>query len=55
MPPKEEELRIVEIPKVDIQADGGPHVKNTQEIGEIRLIKIENKGKNKRRMYFNAS
>jgi len=52
MPPEEKELRIVEIPGVDLQADGGPHVKNTNEIGEIRLLKIENKGKNQRRVYF---
>ncbi len=52
MPPKEKELRMVEIPSIDIQADGGPHVKNTKEIGEILLVKIENKGKNKRRIYF---
>ncbi len=32
MPPKERELRIVEIPGIDTQADGGPHVKNTGEI-----------------------
>ncbi len=54
MPPKEKELRIVEIPGVDVQADGGPHVKNTKEIGEILLAKIENKGKNKRRIYFSV-
>lgn len=54
MPPQEREFRIVEIPGIDIQADGGPHVKNTKEIGEIRLLKIENKGKNKRRIYFDA-
>jgi len=53
MPPEEKELRIVEIPGIDLQADGGPHVKNTNEIGEIRLLKIENKGKNQRRVYFN--
>lgn len=52
MPPKEKELRIVEIPGVDIQVDGGPHVENTKEIGEILLAKIENKGRNKRRIYF---
>lgn len=52
MPPKEKELRIVEISGVDMQADGGPHVKNTKEIGEILPAKIENKGKNKRRIYF---
>jgi len=52
MPPQEKELRIVEIPGLDTQADGGPHIKNTSEIGEIRLLKIENKGKNQRRVYF---
>ena len=55
MPPQEKELRIVEIPGVDLQADGGPHVKNTNEIGEIQLIKIENKGKNQRRVYLGVS
>lgn len=55
MPPEIEELRIVEIPGIDIQADGGPHVKNTKEIGEIILLKIENKGKNKKRIYYNVS
>jgi len=54
MPPEERELRIVEIPGIDLQADGGPHVKNTGEIGEIQLLKIENKGKNQRRIYFNT-
>jgi misacylated tRNA(Ala) deacylase len=54
MPPEEKELRIVEIPGIDLQADGGPHVKNTNEIGEILLEKIENKGKNQRRVYFNV-
>jgi misacylated tRNA(Ala) deacylase len=54
MPPEEKELRIVEIPGIDLQADGGPHVRNTNEIGEIRLLKIENKGKNQRRLYFDV-
>jgi len=54
MPPQEKELRIVEIPGIDLQADGGPHVKNTNEIGEILLLKIENKGKNQRRIYFDV-
>jgi len=55
MPPEEKELRIVEIPGIDLQADGGPHVKNINEIGEIRLLKIENKGKNQRRVYFDVT
>jgi len=55
MPPEEKELRIVEIPGIDLQADGGPHVRNTNDIGEIRLLKIENKGKNQRRLYFQTT
>ncbi|MEM1777424.1 MAG: alanyl-tRNA editing protein AlaX, partial [Acidilobaceae archaeon] len=52
LPPEVEKLRIVEIPGVDIQADGGPHVRNTCEIGEIKLLKIENRGKRKKRIYY---
>ena len=52
LPPEIKELRILEIPGIDIQADGGPHVKNTNEVGKIELIKLENKGKNNRRIYF---
>ena len=51
-PPEVKELRIVEIPGIDIQADGGTQVKNTKEIGKISLVSVENKGKNNRRMYF---
>lgn len=52
MPPQVKELRIVEIPGIDLQADGGPHVDNTREIGEISMLKVENKGKTQRRVYF---
>jgi misacylated tRNA(Ala) deacylase len=52
MPPEVKELRIVEIPGIDVQADGGPHVNNTREVGVISLVKIENKGKTQRRVYF---
>jgi len=52
LPPDIEELRIVEIPGVDIQADGGPHVKNTSEIGVIKMIRAENKGKKRKRLYY---
>ncbi|MEM0076633.1 MAG: alanyl-tRNA editing protein AlaXM [Thermoproteota archaeon] len=52
MPPNVEKLRIVEIEGLDIQADGGPHVSNTKEVGELVLNKVENKGKNNRRVYF---
>jgi misacylated tRNA(Ala) deacylase len=52
MPPQIRELRIVEIPGIDMQADGGPHVNNTREIGEITLVRVENRGKMQRRVYF---
>jgi misacylated tRNA(Ala) deacylase len=52
LPPNVEKLRIVEIPGVDIQADGAPHVRNTCEIGEVELVKIESKGKRRRRIYY---
>ncbi len=44
-------LRIVNIEGIDIQADGGTHVKNTSEIGTIEVIDCKNKGKNNRRIY----
>ena len=52
LPPDVPNLRIVEIVGVDIQADGGTHVKNLKEIGQINLLKTKNKGKNNRRVYF---
>jgi len=52
LPPTVDELRIVQIGDVDTQADGGVHVANTREIGEIVIDKAENKGKSNRRVYF---
>ena len=52
MPPDIHELRIVEIPGVDIQADGGTQVKNTSEIGEIKFLQFENRGKSNKRLYY---
>jgi misacylated tRNA(Ala) deacylase len=43
-------VRLVEIPGVDLQPCGGTHVKNTSEIGEVVVTKIENKGKQNRRV-----
>ena len=52
IPPNVRLLRIVEILGVDVQADGGPHVRNTREIGGIVLEKVENKGKGRKRIYY---
>lgn len=51
-PPEIEELRIVEIEGIDRQADGGPHVSYLSEIGNIIVLKLENKGKTNRRIYY---
>jgi len=51
-PPDIPRLRIVELVDLDKQADGGTHVKNLNEVGQIKLLKTENKGKNNRRIYF---
>ncbi len=49
LPPEIEEVRIVEIVGLDLQADGGTHVNHTKEVGGIKITKTENKGKiNKR-------
>jgi len=51
-PPEVEEIRIVEIEGIDKQADGGPHVSHLGEIGNIEVLKLENKGRTNRRIYF---
>lgn len=50
--PDRDEIRIVEIEGIDIQACGGTHVRRAGEIGGIKMIKSENKGKSNRRIYF---
>ena len=52
LPPDIPNLRIVEIVDIDKQADGGTHVKNLEEVGQIELLRTKNKGKNNRRVYF---
>ena len=43
-------IRLVKIGNIDLQPCGGTHVKSTKEIGEIKIGKIENKGKMNRRV-----
>jgi len=52
LPPSLKEIRVVKIGSIDEQADGGTHVSSTKEIGKIKLLSIENKGRSNRRMYF---
>jgi len=50
LPPEIEIVRIVDIAGLDVQADGGTHVASTQQVGRMRVTKIENKGKGFRRI-----
>lgn len=50
LPAEIEIVRIVDINGLDVQADGGTHVASTQQIGAIRVLKVENKGKGFRRI-----
>jgi misacylated tRNA(Ala) deacylase len=45
------DIRTVRIEDVDFQPCGGTHVNNTNEIGTVRVSKIENKGKRNRRVH----
>ncbi|CAB4549104.1 MAG: alanyl-tRNA editing protein [Actinobacteria bacterium] len=44
------EIRVVDIVGLDRQADGGTHVRSTAEVGRIRVVKLENKGKGNKRV-----
>lgn len=43
-------FRIVKIGDIDMQADGGLHVNSTNEIGRVKLVKTDNKGKGRKRV-----
>jgi misacylated tRNA(Ala) deacylase len=43
-------VRLIDIAGVDLQPCGGTHVRQTREIGAVQVIKIENKGRQNRRV-----
>ncbi len=45
-------IRIVEIEGLDTQADGGTHVANTREVGEIEITGHKSKGRQNKRIEF---
>ena len=48
------EIRMIKIgDNIDFQPCGGTHVKNSSEIGEIEVSKVENKGKRNKRVIVN--
>jgi misacylated tRNA(Ala) deacylase len=50
LPPEADELRLVDIVGLDVQADGGTHVASTKQIGRLQVYKVENKGRQNRRV-----
>jgi len=51
LPPQISEVRTVEIVGLDLQADGGTHVGNTQEVGPVRVVDYKSKGAINKRIY----
>ena len=50
IPPSVAEIRVVDIVGLDKQADGGTHVRSTDEVGRVRVVKTESKGKGNKRI-----
>ncbi len=44
------DIRVVDIVGLDKQADGGTHVRRTDEVGRIKVVKTESKGKGNKRI-----
>lgn len=51
LPPQISEVRVVEIVGLDLQADGGTHVKNTHEVGGVKITDYKSKGRENKRIY----
>ena len=52
VPERVERIRIVEIVGLDTQADGGTHVANTREVGEMGITGHKSKGRQNKRIEF---
>jgi misacylated tRNA(Ala) deacylase len=52
VPERIERIRIVEIEGLDTQADGGTHVANTREVGEMGITGHKSKGRQNKRIEF---
>lgn len=50
IPENVEDIRIVDIDGLDVQADGGTHVASTRQVGRVTVVKVENKGRQNRRI-----
>lgn len=52
VPERVKTIRIVEIEGIDTQADGGTHVANTREVGEMEITGHKSKGRQNKRIEF---
>ena len=50
LPPQIREVRVVNIVGIDQQADGGTHVADTREVGRVKILRTENKGRINKRL-----
>jgi misacylated tRNA(Ala) deacylase len=50
LPPNIQEVRVVDIQGLDLQADGGTHVANTRDVGRIKVVGHESKGRINKRL-----
>ena len=48
-------IRVINIEGLDKQADGGTHVRSTAEVGLVRVVKTESKGKANKRLRIELS
>jgi misacylated tRNA(Ala) deacylase len=55
LPPGIQQVRTVEIVGLDLQADGGTHVRNTSEVGAIRVVDYKSKGAINKRIYLEVA
>ncbi len=48
-------VRTVEIVGLDLQADGGTHVRNTAEVGHVHVVDYKSKGASNKRIYIEVA
>lgn len=51
LPPAISEVRTIELKGLDLQADGGTHVRNTSEVGRMKVTDYKSKGAINKRIY----
>ncbi len=50
IPKSIQKIRVIDLVGLDRQADGGTHVKSTAEVGQVKITKVQSKGRGFRRI-----